>query len=92
MTKPQLDVTEHPYPLFAQALRKLAPTIPEIATILGVSPRSVDGYLAGRTLPHTKTVKQHPVIDLALSLDFAARHMIRAPAPDERQPRHISAP
>jgi len=68
----------HPYPEFATAVRNLAPTIEEIAAIMGVSPRSVAGYLSGTALPHTKIIKQLPAIDDALTRDFAAIRAIPA--------------
>ena len=61
----------HPYPYFAEVLRTLGPTVPDIAAALGVSPRSVDSYLAGTALPHVRVVKLNPAIDAALTLDFA---------------------
>lgn len=61
----------HPYPYFAAVLRTLGPTVPDIAAVLGVSPRSVDSYLAGTALPHVRVVKLNPAIDAALTLDFA---------------------
>lgn len=72
----------HPYPNFAKAVREMGGTVEEIANLLGVSPRSVASYLNGSSLPHTRVVKEHPTIDLALSLDFASkRHLaLRKPA------------
>ena len=65
----------HPYPNFASAVRNLAPTIGEIAAILGVSERSVANYLAGDALPHVLKVKKFPVLDRALSQDLDAHHV-----------------
>lgn len=75
---------DHPYPNFAEALKGLGRTHTEIASLLGVSPRSVFNYLAGIYLPPTPVVKSHPAIDQALTLDFAAQRAASSPITPSR--------
>lgn len=75
---------DHPYPNFVEALKGLGRTHSEIASLLGVSPRSIFNYLAGTYLPPTPVVKSHPTIDHALTLDFAAQRDTTSPSTPTR--------
>lgn len=65
--------SDHPYPHFAEALREYGNDSVAIARALGVSQRSAYNFLQGQGLPKVVIVKSHPVLDAALTLDFAHR-------------------
>jgi hypothetical protein len=73
MRTPKIPETPHPYPNFAQALRQFGADSVEIGKALGVSRRAALMYMNGQLLPKTAIVKSHPILDEALTLDFAAR-------------------
>ena len=66
-------IAKHPYPHFARALLDIAPTSPELGDALGLTQRSAYNYLRGVRLPPIEVVKRFPVLDAALSADFAER-------------------
>jgi transcriptional regulator with XRE-family HTH domain len=72
------------YPRFAAALRQLAPTLREIADLIGRSERQVSYYLTGNAMPPADITARVPELHAALRRDLgiaeasSERHLIAA--------------